>query len=118
MSTNATISVKVGDTIKSIYLHYDGYPSHAFGILSAHYNTQEKAEALVNLGDLSVLAESCECPEGHSYDTPVEGYTIAYHRDRGEDWESTCTEIEYSDEPKYTDAPYHYYFNGGKWEIT
>jgi hypothetical protein len=41
---------------------------------------------LVNGGDLSVLAPNCsDVPEGHSFESPVKGYCIYYHRDRGED---------------------------------
>lgn len=85
MSTHATIAVLNADnTISSIYLHSDGYKSYAGRMLLAHYNTQEKAEALVALGDLSALAPSIDKPLGHSFATPVRGYTIAYGRDRGE----------------------------------
>jgi hypothetical protein len=40
--------------------------------------------ALIGLGDISYLNESIECPAGHSFNTPIGGYTVAYHRDRGE----------------------------------
>jgi len=116
MSTNASISVKHADgTFSTVYLHWDG-DSYAFGTLSEHHNTLEKAEALVALGSISVLAESTECPEGHSFETPVKGVTIAYHRDRGEDWEQTKpTKSEFLFELGY-DHQYHYIFADGKWQ--
>ena len=67
-----------------IYCHWDGYPSHNGKILHENYDTQEKVETLIALGDLSSLRESPACPEGHSYRTPVAGHCIAYGRDRGE----------------------------------
>ena len=36
------------------------------------------------MGDLSLLAPSTECPEGHNFNNNVPGYCIAYGRDRGE----------------------------------
>lgn len=84
MSTRSTISVQTEKGIKSIYCHFDGYPEHHMPILTKYYNTLEKAEALVELGDLSVLAESIECPENHSFNNQIEKYCVAYGRDRGE----------------------------------
>jgi hypothetical protein len=49
------------------------------------YYDREKTEDLIKLGDISFLRRETTQPEGHSFDTPVEGYTVAYHRDRGED---------------------------------
>jgi hypothetical protein len=72
-------------TSKVIYCHWDGYVSYNGVILDKYYNTQEKVEALIALGSLSCLSRSTECPEGHSFDTPVDGYCIAYGRDRGEE---------------------------------
>ncbi len=85
MSTRSNIIVKKADgTYKSVYVHYDGYPSARAPLLLNHYNTQELAEKLVEPGDISVLAESCELVPGHSFDTPATGQTIYYGRDRGE----------------------------------
>ena len=115
MSTNANINIRLPDgKYKSIYLHWDGYPSHAFKTLVKHYSDQDKAAALVELGDISCLYDSIECPEGHSYENAVEGYTIAYHRDRGEDWEHTQPKV--SDEPN-DDNTYNYLFENGEWRI-
>jgi hypothetical protein len=76
--------VKCNDgEVKSIYVHLDGY-GH-LETLQKHYNSQELAEQLVSLGDLSSLAESAgPPPKDHSFDRPVKGYCVAYGRDRGE----------------------------------
>lgn len=85
MSTRATIIVRVADTYRAIYTHWDGYPDHHLPILTEHYNTQELAERLVSLGDLSSLSSSPDLPStGHSFENPVPGYCVAYGRDRGE----------------------------------
>lgn len=74
MSTNASISIQHEDvTIATIYLHWDGYPEHAGNMLIEHYGSYDKAKALQDLGDLSVLAETPE-------------KCVAYHRDRGEEF--------------------------------
>jgi hypothetical protein len=43
-------------------------------------------EALIALGSISSLAPETEIPEGveHNFETPAEGITVAYNRDRGE----------------------------------
>lgn len=86
MSTNCSINVySHSGMVWSIYCHYDGYPSHAGRILNRYYTDDEPINALIDLGDLSILAESpYEPPEGHSFDEPVEGFCVAYNRDRGE----------------------------------
>jgi hypothetical protein len=84
MSTRSLINVKCSDgKVKSIYVHFDGY-AH-LETLQTHYNSQELAEQLISLGDLSSLGKSAGTPpQGHSFDDPVEGYCVAYGRDRGE----------------------------------
>lgn len=85
MSTRSDIIVERGDgTWKRVYCHFDGYLEGVGATLFAHYNSQERAEALVEPGDMSILAAKCTKPAGHSYETPVVGYTVYYGRDRGE----------------------------------
>ena len=85
MATRSSITIKnVDGTRRSIYCHWNGYPDGVGRILKESYNTTKKVNALINLGDISSLAPSIECPEGHSFDSPIKGYTVAYHRDRGE----------------------------------
>jgi len=104
----------MGDEIKSIYCHWDGYPSHNGKILLEKYNSQEQAEKLINLGDLLLLDDNADKPEGHTFDHPVEGYCVAYGRDRGEkDTEArTYKNVEEIDEQKY-----NYYWNDEKWFV-
>lgn len=56
MSTHSHIAVRNSDkTVTWIYCHCDGYPSYNGYLLQNHYNTEEKARALVALGWLSSL---------------------------------------------------------------
>lgn len=61
MGTRSNIAYKKSDgKIVSMYCHYDGYPQYNGVILSEHYNTKEKARALVDNGYQSGLEETVE----------------------------------------------------------
>lgn len=118
MSTQSTINVKMtnGD-IKSIYCHFDGYPEHHVPILLDHYDSQEKAEELIALGNIKILGKSTEKPEGHSWDNPTDGYCVAYDRDRGEkvrDYKAFTHRTLYECLQEYGHQ-YNYYWNGSEW---
>jgi hypothetical protein len=86
MSTRANIGLlRSNGTVRMIYTHWDGYPRHHGPILLKNFYTVEKVNALLDLGDLSILDESIEKPVGHCYDRPADGHCVAYKRDRGED---------------------------------
>ena len=90
MSTRSHIAVqRIAEpkTIDYIYCHYDGYPEHHGPILTNHYNTIEKVNELMELGDLCSLGE--EIGEKHDMDKkPIsvnnEKWCSAFGRDRGE----------------------------------
>lgn len=85
MSTNASITAKLSNgKWASFYVHYDGRLSYTGAILLAAYSTQERVDLLMDLGELSQVGPYVGCPEGHTFEHPVKGYCIAYHRDRGE----------------------------------
>lgn len=76
MATRSRIAIENQDgTVTSVYCHFDGYLSGVGKKLFEHYD-KEKLEDLFELGDISVLGESTL-------------NTIAYHRDRGEDFNRT-----------------------------
>ena len=91
MSTNAFIGIRENKSITYIYNHSDGYLEYLGRMLLEHYNSEEKAKALVELGDVSVVKEKLAPAEGtvHSfdYDKCQEGVSVFYGRDRGEEWE-------------------------------
>ncbi len=126
MSTPALIIVKIetglfgsehiGKYAGSL-VNFDGGLDNVGITLHRHYTTQEKVERTISLGDLSCLRRSSDCPEGHTYNTPVYGYSIAYCRDRGEDWEDVSPEYDDSlralrDRYSYD---YAYLFEDGIW---
>ena len=106
MATRSRIGIENEDgTVSSVYCHWDGYPSHNGKVLIAHYSDREKLKELIDLGAISSLKENVSPIEPiediigvrmlkgfkvipksvHTFDTPQEGVTIAYHRDRGEE---------------------------------
>ena len=120
MGTRSDIIVKLSNgTWKRIYCHWDGYLSHNGQILLEHYNTQEKAEALVLPGDLSSLAESCEKPDGHTFNAPVKGHCVYYGRDRGEKnaagWTGDSALAVWP--PKDTWTEFTYVWDGSAWGV-
>ena len=113
MSTNSRLRAvypteKGTMRLKPIYCHWDGYPSNMLPLLNENYNTIEKVEELMALGNLSYLAERVkpEPEEEHSFDKPIRDITVAYHRDRGED-------LEFWNDRQH----YNYIFNGETWKI-
>ena len=91
MSTNAFIGIRENNSITYIYNHSDGYLEYLGRMLLEHYNSEEKAKALVELGDVSVVKEKLEPAEGtvhnFDYDNRQEGVSVFYGRDRCEEWE-------------------------------
>jgi len=75
MSTRSRIGIENGDgTVTSVYCHFDGYFSGVGTELRENYKDSEKVEALIALGDLSILGSTIE-------------NTTAYCRDRNEELE-------------------------------
>jgi hypothetical protein len=109
MSTRSSIAVESADgKVSAVYCHFDGYLSGVGAALLEKHNTQEAAEALVALGDLSTVADSVK----------------AYHRDRGEEWEDVkphqyANRVEYFERvaKEIGDNGYRYLFADGAWHI-
>ena len=108
MATRSTISIVTERTKegsgKTIYCHWDGYPSNNGRLLLEHYKDAKKVKSLINLGSISSLAENVSpgkegfrrewnkseydlipTKEPHSFDNPHHGVVVAYGRDRGEE---------------------------------
>ncbi len=86
MATRSYIFKIDNNYMKGVYCHYDGYLEHNGEVLLKHYNEHKKVEELISLGDLSVLDINCNLVDGHSFDNRIDGYTVAYHRDRNEEF--------------------------------
>jgi len=110
MSTNSTIAVfnEWGD-VRSVYCHWDGYVEWNGKMLDLHFNSLNKALALVDGGDISAINE---------------GGVVDYYKDKGDDWESVKPEVynnieELMEEMKYsTNIEFVYvYVNGLGWTV-
>jgi hypothetical protein len=110
MSTNSTIAVvHTNGTVSQIYVHWDGHIDTAGKCLFENYATLEKVEALVALGNLSILEARLapDANETHNLINEADGVCVAYARDRGEEdqqaevfkdleqYRNTCREEEY-----------------------
>lgn len=84
MATRSTIGIRHEDgSVTKIYCHWDGYIEHNGGILQKYYNTAEKIEPLLSLGNLSVLGPKPEADdtwESRDFER-CKPYTL-----RGEEW--------------------------------
>jgi hypothetical protein len=111
MATRSRIGIVNEDgTVSSIYCHWDGYPSNNGRMLEEHYKDRDKVKELIELGAISSLDREVAPPilfenageevqkgvrmlkkfgvvkSSHSFDNPMKGITVAYHRDRDEEY--------------------------------
>ena len=112
MSTRSTIAIRRLDgSMTKVYCHWDGYTENNGVILQKYYNTPDKIEELLALGNISSLREKIN-PEtkNHNFDHPEADVTVAYHRDRGEEF----SQIDNSQMEEY-----NYVFNmfDGVWYV-
>jgi len=123
MATRSSISIHENGIIKSIYCHFDGYLSHNGNILLNHYNTKEKVEELVNLGDLSILGAIIG--EKHDFNESSSGLPFElkpcyfYGRDRNDKW-NTVQPREYLSYFEYfsdEEQEYNYLFTDNEWYL-
>lgn len=87
MSTRSYICKELPNgKYKTIYCHSDGYLDHNGVILNEIFNTEEKVDKLLDLGDLSILGVKTEPDKNmeHSFDHRQRNVCVAYARDRGE----------------------------------
>ena len=118
MSTNATISIKKDGRVHYVYCHWDGYISDVGQLLFKYYNTLSKVKELVALGNISSLDKSIACPEGHSFDTRIKGYTTFYGRDRGETEQEACVVFMQAYKAReYSEQEYNYLFYKNEWLV-
>lgn len=106
MATRGTIAVQHADgTVSQVYAHWDNYIEHTGKMLQKWYNTQEAAESLVALGDISTVENSV-------------ARTEYYCRDRGAD--NTGPNV-FKDIREYVTEmdgqEFNYLFKDGKWYV-
>ena len=87
MSTHCIISCRTENGYDAIYTHWDGYPSYMYPMLRDWYGTEERAKALVAMGDASIIDKRLLPSQGsgHCFDHKEEDVCVFYHRDRGEE---------------------------------
>lgn len=119
MSTCSLIGqIRPDGQIVSVYCHFDGYPKHSGRILLENYTTLANVLGLISGGDISVLAPKYDKPRGHTFDHPVEGYTVYYGRDRGEfdvGEQVSKNEEKFFEHAKVRGCEYVYLFKEDKW---
>lgn len=114
MSTRSYILIKTKNKYVGVYCHNDGYPSHNGSILNKHYTTKRKIKKLFSLGYLSFLDSKLMTKKEHSFNKPIEGVTIAYHRDRGDEFRTL--EVSYTNfQDLFQYVSFVYVFEKGKW---
>jgi hypothetical protein len=120
MATRSRIGLKLDDgKIKQVYCHWDGYVEGVGLTLVENYNTIDKVEELINLGDISSLGFKISTDEPHTFDNPVNGVTVAYSRDRGETGveAQTLTMDEWMSVAYSSPIDFYYLFSDGEWWV-
>ena len=98
MGTRSFVGVMVGDKVRAVYVHWDGYLS-GVGAELQDYTTQAEVEELISHGDRSSLGDG-------------------YYKDRGEDG---VDPTDYDSFDKFYEAcdgswcEYYYIFKDGVW---
>ena len=58
MATRSTIAMKTDEgKFRTVYCHWDGYPSYNGAMLNQHYTDPAKIKSLIDLGSISSLNE-------------------------------------------------------------
>ena len=88
MSTRCYIAKQIGeDLYRAICCHFNGYIEHCGAVLLDTYDTPEKVNELLSLGDIKCLGPKLyPAPDQpHGVDCRQEDVTTAYARDLGEE---------------------------------
>lgn len=113
MATRSSIAMATGEGIRSVYVHWDGYPEGVGATLEQHYQDADKLELLMDRGDVSVLAENIG--DGNSWEIGKrrEEFCLFYD-DRGEDSPSMLHPNigEWISYRKGNGCEYGYFWNG------
>ena len=122
MSTRSFIARQIGeDQYRTVYCHSDGYLTYNGAMLLDHYNTPEKVDELLALGNLSLLNEKLypnpNKPHGFAYDKRQEDVTVAYGRDRGDkDTQAKTMTLAKLDDPNNWTAYVYIFTRDNTWK--
>lgn len=89
MSTRSTIGIRHNDgSVNKIYCHWDGYLEWNGAILQKYYNTADKVEKLMSLGNLSSLGPEIGPDDPKAWDINVQSDNrlCRTYTSRGEEW--------------------------------
>ena len=127
MNTTSYIGEELSNgKIKYIYCHWDGYPDHNGRILKQYYNTINKVNKLLSMGNLVLLGEKIGRKQDlytTTHREQVPGWTISYHRDVRQSWEDAKpkvvnNDIELMEIADWDNVNYIYIFERNrKWRI-
>ncbi len=119
MATRSTIAVVLPNgSIRSVYVHFDGYISGVGKTLLSHWNSQELAEKITSIGDMSILGERINPIGEHSFDKPELGTCLLYGRDRGKTDSNPITYISLNDYYiSNNKEEYNYLFFDNCWHV-
>ena len=110
MGTRSAIGyLQPSGSVRAVYCHWDGYPSHQLPILEAKYNTLPKVKALIKPGSMSSLESSHTWDFNESRDSQP-----LYHAERGDGYKPK-TSGNACDYWRDMDCEYLYVFSGTSW---
>lgn len=118
MATRSAIGMQLEDgSVRAVYCHWDGYPSHNGKILTNYYD-RDKTMQLLQLGDLSSLG--AEIGEKHDFDERRDKECTFYGRDRNEtgiDAETYVSEVDYVQRFSKGGVDYFYLLVNDDWMV-
>lgn len=114
MSTRSYIGIVNKDgTVRAIYHHFDGYLSYLGRMLTTHYQTEERVNKLLDLGDISSIGTE---PVGTWDEERTRDRSKCYtYRERGETGVDARTYKSIDEFLDYCREDYTYLFNDGEW---
>jgi len=128
MSTRSRVGLLTADEVRSIYVHFDGYPEGVGKTLVEHWTDPAEIEKLLDLGDLSILGSSLGEDRGTGYfdrrytgsdaerqEMQERDECLAYRRDRGE----TGVDAETHPKDAWPDSgqEFEYLYSNGGWRV-
>ena len=109
MSTRGRLGIELSDgSILSIYNHFDSYPEGLGVKLVEHFNTKEKVQELIDMGDISCIWTNA----GFNNETLPETGPLPYSA-RGEDCPPRLDANKY--DYLAEGEEYAYLFTNGEW---
>lgn len=106
MATRSIIaSVDQNNEVRSVYCHWDGYPLHNGRILRMAYSDQSKVDSLLDMGNISTLANTLEECKFYARDRNEEGQDAIV-----DNYDEFVEDIQNGNCEEYT-----YLFKDGEW---